>query len=127
MLFVCAHGAVRSPMAAANFNHRAHGRASARSAALEPADQINPKVIQVMSEVGLDLSGERPRALTVAEPAPDWVVTFGCTVGELAGKPTVDGWDIPAPDGGDMDGLRKIRDQIDQRVQRFLSEVLAET
>ena len=64
VLFVCIHNAGRSQMAAALLDHRANGRVRVRSAGSEPADRINPAVVEAMNEVGLDLSKEFPKPLT---------------------------------------------------------------
>src|SRR2546429_3535712 len=79
VLFVCVHNAGRSQMAAALLERRAGGRVLVRSAGSEPADDIDPAVLQAMAEVGIDLRAERPKPLTDgAVREADVVVTMGC-------------------------------------------------
>ena len=83
VLFVCVHNSGRSQMAEAFFNRVAKGRTIAYSAGTQPGDQVNPTVVQAMSELGIDLSQKRPLLLTqymldVAER----VITMGCNVEE---------------------------------------------
>jgi len=79
VLFVCVHNAGRSQMAAALLDHHASGRVRVRSAGSTPADRLNPVVVQVMAEIGLDLAREFPKPLTEdAVHAADVVITMGC-------------------------------------------------
>jgi protein-tyrosine-phosphatase len=126
VLFVCVHNAGRSQMAAALLDHHAGGRVRVRSAGSEPADRINPAVVQAMAEVGLDISRELPKVLTdTAVRRADAVVTMGC--GDACpfypGKRYLD-WDLPDPAGKGLDEVRPIRDQIDRRVRELLAELV---
>lgn len=79
VLFVCVHNAGRSQMAAALLHHHAEGRVTVRSAGSSPADAVNPAVVTVMAELGLDLSREFPKPLSHdAVEAADVVITMGC-------------------------------------------------
>jgi protein-tyrosine-phosphatase len=126
VLFVCVHNAGRSQMAAALLDHHAQGRVHVRSAGSTPASEINPAVREVMSELGLDLSGEFPKPLTteVVEGA-DVVITMGC--GEACpvfpGKRYLD-WTLTDPAGKPVDEVRAIRDDIDVRVEGLLAELV---
>jgi arsenate reductase (thioredoxin) len=127
VLFVCVQNAGRSQMAAALLDHYAEGRVHVRSAGSEPADQINPNVVKAMSELGIDISGEFPKPMTdEVVKAADAVVTMGC--GDACpiypGKRYED-WEVDDPAEADLDGVRRIRDDIDARVRRLLSEVTA--
>jgi protein-tyrosine-phosphatase len=126
VLFVCVHNAGRSQMAAALLDHRAEGKVHVRSAGSTPASEINPAVVAVMDEVGLNLSKEFPRLLTdEAVRAADVVVTMGrgdaCPV--YLGKRYLD-WHLPDPQGKNVDEVRRIRDDIDERVQALLEELV---
>jgi protein-tyrosine-phosphatase len=126
VLFVCVHNAGRSQMAAALLDHHAGGRVLVRSAGSEPADRVNPAVVQAMAEVGLDISRELPKVLTdAAVRRADAVVTMGC--GDACpfypGKRYLD-WDLPDPAGKGLDEVRPIRDQIDRRVRELLAELV---
>ncbi len=122
VLFVCVHNAGRSQMAAALLEHRTAGRVRVRSAGSEPADQVNPAVVVVMRELGLDLAGETPKRLeTDAVREADVVVTMGCgdACPVFPGKRYED-WELEDPSGKDLDTVRRIRDEIDARVRGLL-------
>lgn len=126
VLFVCVHNAGRSQMAAALLDHRAEGKVHVRSAGSTPASEINPAVVAVMDEVGLDLSKEFPKPLTdEVVRAADVVVTMGCgdACPVYAGKRYLD-WQLPDPQGKNVDEVRRIRDDIDERVQTLLEELV---
>jgi arsenate reductase (thioredoxin) len=126
VLFVCVHNAGRSQMAAALLDHHAQGRVRVRSAGSEPADRINPAVVQVMDEIGLDVSREIPRKLLTEDvAASDVVITMGCgdACPVFPGKRYED-WSLTDPAGKEADEVREIRDEIDQRVQTLLAELM---
>jgi protein-tyrosine-phosphatase len=125
VLFVCVHNAGRSQMAAALTAHLSAGRVSVRSAGSAPAAEINPRVIEVMDELGLDLSQGFPRPLTdELVEATDVVVTMGC--GDACpiypGKRYVD-WQVDDPAGQDLATVRRIREEIRARVVSLLAEL----
>jgi arsenate reductase len=125
VLFVCVHNAGRSQMAAALLDHLAGGGVTVRSAGSEPADRVNPRVVAAMEEVGLDVSREFPKPLTTdAVQAADVVITMGC--GDACpiypGKRYED-WELDDPAGADLDGVRRIRDEIAERVRRLVREL----
>jgi arsenate reductase len=125
VLFVCVHNAGRSQMAAALLNERAAGRVVVRSAGSTPAGEINPRVVEAMGELGLDLSHEFPKPLTdESVRAADVVITMGC--GDACpiypGKRYED-WDLEDPAGKDLDTVRRIRDEIDARVKTLIEEL----
>jgi len=125
VLFVCVHNAGRSQMAAALLEHRAEGRVRVRSAGSAPADRINPAVVEVMAEIGLDMSREFPKPLTDdAVGSADVVITMGC--GDACpfypGKRYLD-WVINDPAGRSPAEVRVIRDEIDARVRALLDEI----
>ena len=127
VLFVCVHNAGRSQMAAALLHHYVEGRVRVRSAGSEPADRLNTAVVQAMNEVGIDLAGETPKALTdeLAKDA-DVVVTMGCgdTCPVYPGKRYLD-WELDDPAGRSVDEVRPIRDEIDRRVRALVAELTA--
>ncbi len=126
VLFVCVHNAGRSQMAAALLAHHAEGRVVVRSAGSAPADTINPAVVEVMSELGLDLTEEFPKPLTTeAVQASDVVITMGCgdACPIFPGKRYLD-WDLDDPAGQDVATVRRIRDEIDARVRTLLAELV---
>jgi arsenate reductase len=125
VLFVCVHNAGRSQMAAALLAHHAAGRVRVRSAGSVPADEINPAVVAVMAEVGLDLSKEFPKPLTDDVVAgADVVITMGC--GDACpiypGKRYLD-WDLTDPAGLPIEQVRPIREDIDRRVRALLDDL----
>jgi protein-tyrosine-phosphatase len=125
VLFVCVHNAGRSQMAAALLERRANGAVHVRSAGSDPADSLNPVVVAAMSEIGLDIGREFPKPLTdEAVTAADVVITMGC--GDACpfypGKRYLD-WDLEDPAGKPLATVRRIRDEIDERVQVLLDEL----
>ncbi len=125
VLFVCVHNAGRSQMAAALLDHHARGSVHVRSAGSEPADALNPAVVAVMAEVGIDIAREFPKPLTAdAVVAADVVITMGC--GDACpiypGKRYLD-WALDDPAGESVVVVRRIRDQIDARVRELLEEL----
>ena len=125
VLFVCVHNAGRSQMAAALLAHHADGRVDVRSAGSAPADEVNPAVVEVMREVGIDLAQATPKLLAADDvAASDVVVTMGC--GDACpiypGKRYLD-WQLDDPAGKTADQVRPIRDEIDGRVRTLLSEL----
>ena len=126
VLFVCVHNAGRSQMAAGLVKLRSGGRVHVRSAGSDPADRINPAVVEAMREVGVDLTEEFPKPLTDdAVRAADVVITMGC--GDACpiypGKKYED-WELDDPAGQDLDAVRTIRDEIDARVGPLIAELL---
>jgi arsenate reductase len=129
VLFVCVQNAGRSQMAAALLDRYADGRVHVRSAGSEPADQVNPAVVEAMSELGVDLSKEFPKPMTdEVVRAADAVITMGC--GDACpiypGKRYED-WEVDDPAEADLEGVRRIRNEISQRVRRLLDEVAPES
>ena len=127
VLFVCTHNAGRSQMAAALLDREAAGRLRVTSAGSQPADQLNPAVVQAMTEIGLDISREFPKPLTTEKvQAADVVITMGCgdTCPVYPGKRYLD-WDLPDPAGVDLAAIRPIRDEIKVRVQSLLKDITA--
>jgi arsenate reductase (thioredoxin) len=125
VLFVCVHNAGRSQMAAGLVKLRSEGRVHVRSAGSAPGDEINPAVIQVMSEIGVDMTEEFPKPLTdEVVRAADVVITMGC--GDACpiypGKRYED-WELEDPSGETVETVRRIRDEIDRRVQRLIAEL----
>lgn len=127
VLFVCIHNAGRSQMAAGLVRLLADGRIDVRAAGSDPADEINPAVIDAMREVGVDLSEAFPKPLTdEAVRASDVVITMGCgdACPVYPGKRYED-WTLDDPAGQDLVTVRRIRDEIDARVRTLITELLA--
>jgi arsenate reductase (thioredoxin) len=126
VLFVCVHNAGRSQMAAGLLAKYAGERVVVRSAGSTPADEINPAVVEVMREVGVDLSREFPKPLSnEAVQAADVVITMGCgdACPVFPGKRYLD-WDLRDPSSLPVEDVRPIRDEIDRRVTILLAELL---
>lgn len=126
VLFVCVHNAGRSQMAAGLMKYRAKGKVHVRSAGSDPAGEINPAVVAVMEELGIDLHQEFPKPLTdEAVRAADAVITMGCgdACPVIPGKRYLD-WDLADPAGRGVDTVRAIRDEIDRLVQTLLAELV---
>jgi protein-tyrosine-phosphatase len=126
VLFVCVQNAGRSQMAAGLMNLRGAGKVHVRSAGSDPAEKINPAVVEAMAELGVDLNEEFPKPLTdEVVRAADAVITMGC--GDACpiypGKHYLD-WELADPADQDLETVRAIRDDIDSRVQVLLAELV---
>lgn len=128
VLFICVHNAGRSQMAAALLAHHAGERITVRSAGTAPADTINPAVVEVMAEMGIDLiaSGATPKILTdESVEASDVVITMGCgdNCPFYPGVRYLD-WQLDDPAGRGADQVRPIRDEIESRVLALIDELI---
>jgi arsenate reductase len=126
-LFVCLHNAGRSQMSAALFERAANGRHRALSAGsdADPAGHVHPEVVEVMCELGIDVSDRRPQRLTteLAQQA-DVVVTMGCgdACPFIPGKRYID-WELPDPKGRPVGEVRATRDEIATRIDDLVAEL----
>ena len=126
VLFVCVHNAGRSQMAAGLVTLRSEARIQVRSAGSDPAEVINPAVVEAMEEVGVDLAEAFPKPLTdEAVRAADVVITMGCgdACPVYPGKRYED-WALDDPAGQDLETVRRIRDEIDRRVETLIAELV---
>ena len=126
VLFVCVHNAGRSQMAAGWLSSLGAGRVEVLSAGSAPADRINPVAVQAMAEVGIDVAAEQPKILTVdAVRESDVVITMGCgdTCPIFPGKRYED-WVLEDPAGQGIETVRRVRDEIRDRVETLLAELL---
>jgi arsenate reductase (thioredoxin) len=124
-LFVCLHNAGRSQMSEALFARAAEGRHEARSAGTTPGDRVHPEVVEVMAELGMDLSDRRPRELSREDAEwADVVVTMGCgdECPYIPGRRYLD-WDLTDPKGRPIEAVRETREEIEQRVRALVGEL----
>ncbi|WP_096389390.1 arsenate-mycothiol transferase ArsC [Halopenitus persicus] len=132
--FICVRNAGRSQMATAVAERERERRGLTDhieivTGGTEPADRVHEEVIEVMTEVGIDLSDRTPRKITIAElRSCDYVATMGCStldVGELGPDADVDvrDWALPDPDGEELDRVREIREEIADRVEDLFKEI----
>jgi len=125
VLFVCLHNAGRSQMSQALFERAAAGRHTAHSAGTTPAEHVHPEVLEVMRELGIDLSERRPQLLTreLAEQA-DVVVTMGCgdECPYIPGKRYID-WELLDPRGRSRAEVRATRAEIARRVNQLVAQL----
>ena len=125
VLFVCVHNAGRSQMAAGWLRHLGGDAVEVRSAGSVPAEQINPSAVEAMAEVGIDITGRRPKVLTTeAVEASDVVITMGCgdACPIFPGKRYFD-WALEDPAGKAVESVRPIRDEIERRIRGLLAEL----
>ena len=127
VLFVCVHNAGRSQMAAGLLERKMGERVRVLSAGSEPADQLNPAVIDAMEEIGIDISAERPKKLeNEMVRGSDVVITMGCgdACPVFPGKRYED-WELEDPSDKDLDTVRRIRDEISARVDELVASLSA--
>ena len=128
VIFVCVHNSGRSQMAEAFFNEMGKGRAIGLSAGTQPADKVNPVVAEAMLEVGIDISHNKPKMLTLemVEKA-DGMITMGCGDDASAVCPAsfiqTEDWALDDPKGKSIEQVRLIRDQIKAKVSELLAEI----
>lgn len=128
VLFVCVHNAGRSQMAAAWLTRLAGDRVEVRSAGSHPGNAVNPAAVEAMAEVGIDISAEAPKALTIdAVRESDVCVTMGCgdTCPVFPGKRYLD-WQAADPAGQGLEAVRSIRDEIKIMVEGLIREIAPE-
>jgi arsenate reductase len=125
VLFVCLHNAGRSQMSEALFSRAAGAAHEARSAGTEPAQRVHPEVVEVMEEVGIDLSAQTPRMLRRSDAEwADVVVTMGCgdSCPYIPGKRYVD-WELEDPAGRSLEEVRATREEIGRRVSALAEQL----
>jgi len=124
VLFVCAENACRSQMAEAFFNRLAR-RGEAESAGTFPSGRVNPSAVEVMREVGVDISGNSSKPLDLSRLGEfDRVISFGCIAkAAFPARDRLEEWLIEDPAGHDLDFFRKVRDEIKRRVEVIVEEM----
>jgi len=125
IVFVCVENARRSQMAEGFANAFGQGRLEVYSGGSSPSSQIDPLVIEVMKEQGIDLSGKRPKGLNDLPPIEmDYLVTMGCeeTCPAVLAKQVIE-WQIPDPKGKPIEVFRQLRDLIEEKVRTLLNEI----
>ena len=128
ILFVCIHNSGRSQMAEAFFNQMADGKARAISAGTQPGNKVNPVVAQAMKEVGIDISRNKPKALSVemVEQA-DRMITMGCGDDAAGLCPAkiieTEDWALDDPKSKSLEQVRQIRDEVKARVTKLMAEI----
>jgi protein-tyrosine-phosphatase len=127
LLFVCVENVGRSQMAEAFAKYHGKGKIDASSAGTMPASEVNPVVVQVMREKGIDISNNKPKLITLQMvQGADTIIVMGCSAegfcpAPLLGKVT--DWELEDPKGKPIEKVREIRDDIERRVKQLLSEI----
>ena len=128
VIFVCVHNSGRSQKAEAFFNQMAEGKAIALSAGTQPGDKVHPEVIAAMREVGIDISGNKPKILTMEmiEKA-DKMITMGCgaDAGGLCPASFIEteDWALEDPKDKPLEQVRALREDIKKRVMDLIREI----
>jgi protein-tyrosine-phosphatase len=127
ILFVCVENAGRSQMAEGFAKHHGGGRAEFTSAGTMPSEEVNPAVVEVMREKGIDLSRNKPKLLTpqMAKDA-DLIIVMGCGAEGFCPVPLLNkvvDWELEDPKGKPVKRVREIRDEIEKRVKTLISEI----
>jgi arsenate reductase (thioredoxin) len=127
VLFVCTHNAGRSQIAQAFFERYAPDDIRAESAGEEPAKEIWPNVVEAMREVGIDISHRRPKKLDrEMQLHADWAITLHCKAACPYVAAAVEDWEVDDPAGKPIEEVRRIRDELDERVREFVETRLDE-
>jgi arsenate reductase (thioredoxin) len=123
VLFICIHNSGRSQMAEAFFNQMAQGKAKAISAGSQPAEKVNPVVVEVMQEAGIDISQNKPKLLTLEMmEGITLAITMGCESACPYTTAETRDWELEDPKDKQIEQVRKIRDEIQLRVKRLLED-----
>jgi len=125
IIFVCVENARRSQMAEGFANAFGQGRLEVYSGGSSPSSQIDPVVIEVMKEKGIDLSGKRPKGLNdLPSIEMDYLITMGCeeTCPAILAKKIIE-WQIPDPKGKPIDFFREVRNTIENKVKALFEEI----
>jgi len=125
VVFICLENARRSQMAEGFAEAVGQGKIDVCSAGSRPSFQIDPLVIEVMKEKGIDLSGKQPKGLNdLPSIEMDYLITMGCeeTCPAVLAKKVIE-WEIPDPKGKSIDVFRKVRDMIEEKVKGFLGDI----
>jgi arsenate reductase len=125
VLFVCTHNAGRSQMAQAFFEKYAPDDVRAESVGQEPADAPWPEVVEAMREVGIDISGRKPKKIDLEmQLHADWAITLNCE-GQCPYVPgMIEDWDVEDPRGRPIEKVREIRDEVKRRVEDLIENRL---
>jgi protein-tyrosine-phosphatase len=127
VLFACRENACRSQMAAAFTQYLAGDKIEVASAGSEPSEKINPEMVEVMQEKGIDMAFRKTRFLdqAISELQPDIIVTMGCSE-ECPVVPGVQiqDWDLPDPAGRSIEFMRNVRDEIEKRVNDLVKSMV---
>jgi len=120
VLFVCVENSCRSQMAEAFFNSMTGG--GAESAGISPAEEVDKVAIEVMKEIGIDISGKKPKALVPEMNEKfDLIVTMGCIDGcPVTPREKTIEWNIEDPKGKSIEEYRKARDMIKQKIKKLV-------
>ena len=128
VLFVCVGNASRSQMAEAFANHYGRGKIIASSAGTNPATEIDPNAVEVMKEKGIDISGRKPKPIDFNEVSTaDVIVTMGCGAEGFCPATFLErvrDWNLDDPKGKPIEFVRKIRDEIEEKVKALIEELL---
>ncbi len=125
IVFICVENARRSQMAQGFAEALGHGNIEVYSAGSRPSFQIDPLVIEVMKEKGIDLFGKKPKSLNeLPSVEMDYLVTMGCEEAcpAVLVKKIIE-WEIPDPKGKPIDGFRKVRDMLEEKVKGLLGDI----
>jgi len=128
VLFVCVENAGRSQMAEAFAKTYGEGKLEATSAGTMPAKDVNPVVVQVMREKGIDLSGNKPKLIiSKMVQEVDMIIVMGCSAEGFCPAPLLNkviDWEIEDPKGKPIEKVREIRDQIERKVKALIDETV---
>jgi arsenate reductase len=126
VLFVCIHNAGRSQMSAGFARALGGDRIDVRSAGSDPGERVSPAAVEAMAEVGIDISNQVPKKLTVeAVETSDFVITMGCgDACPVFPRIAYRDWELPDPAGQSLDAVRPIRDDSRLRVEALVGEML---
>ena len=126
VLFACRENACRSQMASAFAQYLAGDKLEVINAGSEPAEEVNPDMVEVMHEKGIDMGFRSPQSIdeAISHVKPDYIITMGCEeqCPYIPGAQKQD-WDLPDPAGKPIGFMRDVRNEIEKRVQDFIEDI----
>jgi protein-tyrosine-phosphatase len=127
LLFVCVENAGRSQMAEAFARYYGKGKVEVMSAGTMPSTEVNPVVVQVLQEKGIDISKNKPKLITTQMvQEADSIIVMGCDARGFCPAPLLDkvvDWKLEDPKGKPIEKVREIRDEIEKRVKEIIGEI----
>jgi protein-tyrosine-phosphatase len=126
VLFACHENACRSQMASAFAQSLAGDKLEVINGGSEPGDEVNPDMVKVMHEKGIDMAFRSPQSIdaAISHVKPDYIITMGCRE-QCPHVPDarIQDWDLADPAEQSIDFMRDVRDDIETRVTELIEDI----
>jgi arsenate reductase len=126
VLFACRENACRSQMASAFAQSVAGDKLEVINGGSEPGDEVNPDMVKVMHEKGIDMAFRSPQSIdaAISHVKPEYIITMGCQE-QCPHVPDArnQDWDLADPAGQSIEFMRDVRDDIEKRVKELIKDI----